>query len=189
MPAATKLDDSRVQELLKTLTGWELNEGTITKLYKLKDFLEAMALVNRVADLAEGMDHHPDILIRYNKVTLTLVTHSAGGLTEKDFRLARQIDTPSEPLLMEVLHDEPQHRFVLPLEGGNEAVLLYRKEGDTLDFYHTYVPEKSREKGLAEKVVEAGFHYAQKQGLKVIPSCPYISGWFLRKRKEFLPLT
>ena len=72
--------------------GWELKAAEIAKLYKFKDFKEAMGFVNRVADLAEEADHHPDILIRYNKVTLTLSTHSAGGLTEKDFQLARKID-------------------------------------------------------------------------------------------------
>ena len=93
MPTATKLSDAQITEELKTLSDWELQKGAITKLYKFKDFVEAMALVNRVAALAEKADHHPDVLIRYNKVTLTLVTHSAGGLTEKDFRLASAIDS------------------------------------------------------------------------------------------------
>ena len=87
-----RLTDSKIQEELKSLPGWELKEGQITKLYKFKDFKEALGFVNRVADLAEEADHHPDILIRYNKVTLTLATHSARGLTAKDFRLAREID-------------------------------------------------------------------------------------------------
>ena len=76
---------------METVPGWENNGKEITRVYKFKDFKEAMAFVNRVADLAEAADHHPDIDIRYNKVTLTLSTHSAGGLTEKDFALARQI--------------------------------------------------------------------------------------------------
>ncbi|MEX1274368.1 MAG: 4a-hydroxytetrahydrobiopterin dehydratase, partial [Bacteroidota bacterium] len=59
---------------------------------ELKDFVHAMGFVNSVALLAEGMDHHPDIDIRWNKVTLTLSTHSAGGLTENDFKLAKAID-------------------------------------------------------------------------------------------------
>lgn len=76
----------------KLPAGWELKDNSIVKLYKFKDFLEAMRFVNRVAEQAEAADHHPDILIRWNKVTLTLSTHSAGGLTEKDFNLAAQID-------------------------------------------------------------------------------------------------
>ncbi len=97
MMPGEKLSDAQIQGGLGSLQRWELKEGAITKLYKFKDFKEAMTFVNRVADLAEEADHHPDILIRYNKVILTLVTHSAGGLTEKDFRLAREIDTPENP--------------------------------------------------------------------------------------------
>ncbi len=80
--------------MMETVPGWENNGAAITRLYKFSDFKEAMTFVNRVAGLAEAADHHPDILIRYNKVQLTLSTHSAGGLTEKDFALARQIDSP-----------------------------------------------------------------------------------------------
>ena len=88
---------------------------------------------------------------------------------------------------MEVRHDESGHRFYIPLESGHEALLLYRRQGDALDFYHTYVPEDFRNKGLAEKVVETGFRYAQEHNLKVIPTCSYVSA-FLRKHKEFLSL-
>ena len=88
----SKLNDAQVQETLKTLPGWELTAGEITKLYKFDGFKQAIVFVNRVAGLAEAADHHPDILIRYSRVTLTLSTHSAGGLTEKDFSLARGID-------------------------------------------------------------------------------------------------
>ena len=77
--------------MMETVPGWENNGKEITRLYKFKDFAEAMVFVNKVAGLAEAADHHPDIDIRYNKVRLTLSTHSAGGLTEKDFSLARQI--------------------------------------------------------------------------------------------------
>ena len=77
--------------MMESVPGWENNGKEITRLYKFKDFSEAMAFVNKVAGLAEAADHHPDIDIRYNKVRLTLSTHSAGGLTSKDFSLARQI--------------------------------------------------------------------------------------------------
>ena len=77
---------------MTSIPGWEQKEGALVKQYKFKGFLEAIAFVNRVAGLAEEADHHPDILIRYHQVRLTLVTHSAGGLTEKDFALARKID-------------------------------------------------------------------------------------------------
>ena len=90
---------------------------------------------------------------------------------------------------MEILHDEIRHRFYLPLEDGEEAHLLYERREDILDFYHTFVPPTAREQGLAERIVEAGFRYAESNHLKVIPSCSYVSGRFLQKRPEFLPLT
>lgn len=77
--------------MMETVPDWESNGREITRTYKFKNFSEAMAFVNKVAGLSEAADHHPDINIRYNKVRLTLSTHSAGGLTEKDFSLARQI--------------------------------------------------------------------------------------------------
>ncbi len=76
---------------MQAVQGWENNGKEITRTYKFSDFKEALVFVNRVADLAEAADHHPDIDIRYNKVRLTLSTHSAGGLTDKDFSLAKQI--------------------------------------------------------------------------------------------------
>ncbi len=86
------MSDPEVQKFLSSVQGWELKAGAISKTFKFEDFAQAMVFVNRVAELAEEADHHPDILIRYNKVTLTLVTHSAGGLTKKDSALAQEID-------------------------------------------------------------------------------------------------
>lgn len=91
------LSGVNIEAKLKSLPGWMLDGSEIKKSYKFKDFITAMAFVNKVAGLAESMDHHPDILIKYNKVTLTLSTHSAGGLTEKDFELAREIEEMSLP--------------------------------------------------------------------------------------------
>lgn len=90
-----KLSDSEIQAALGTLPGWQIVNGTLTKTYQLKDFPEAIALVNGAAELAEAQGHHPDIDIRYNKVTFGLVTHDEGGITEKDVRLARDIETQS----------------------------------------------------------------------------------------------
>jgi 4a-hydroxytetrahydrobiopterin dehydratase len=87
-----KLSTDAVQAGLKKLPGWRLNSDTIGKQYTLPSFPEAMKFVNRVADLAEQADHHPDILINYRRVTLTLATHSEGGLTQKDFDLAEKIE-------------------------------------------------------------------------------------------------
>ena len=71
---------------------WTREEAALTREWAFADFAEALAFVNRVGDLAERGGHHPDIDIRYNAVTLALTTHDAGGLTEKDFGLAREID-------------------------------------------------------------------------------------------------
>jgi 4a-hydroxytetrahydrobiopterin dehydratase len=71
---------------------WQRKEMEISRTFELKNFVLAMGFVNSVAILAEKANHHPDIDIRWNKVTLTLSTHSAGGLTEKDFQLAKAID-------------------------------------------------------------------------------------------------
>jgi 4a-hydroxytetrahydrobiopterin dehydratase len=92
------LTQEEAQGRLSDLPGWELAGDAIRKEFKFKDFIEAVSFVMKVAFLAETADHHPDIDIRYSRVILSLSTHSAGGLTEKDFDLARQIngvETPS----------------------------------------------------------------------------------------------
>ncbi len=86
------LNNEQITEGLKTLDGWKRNDKELVKEFELKDFVRSMGFVSSVALLAEKADHHPDIDIRWNKVTLVLSTHSEGGLTEKDFSLARQIN-------------------------------------------------------------------------------------------------
>ena len=77
---------------LKKLDGWSLGGNEIRKTWEFEDFMRAMEFVNSVAVIAEKFNHHPDIDIRWNRVRLTLSTHSAGGLTLLDFTLARAID-------------------------------------------------------------------------------------------------
>jgi 4a-hydroxytetrahydrobiopterin dehydratase len=91
-----KLSRSDAEQRIKTLTGWTLDGDAIRKQYTFKDFLEAIAFVNRLAPAAEAADHHPDILINYKRVTLTYSTHSEGGLTEKDFAGAAAADRFAE---------------------------------------------------------------------------------------------
>ncbi|HSC36085.1 MAG TPA: 4a-hydroxytetrahydrobiopterin dehydratase [Thermodesulfobacteriota bacterium] len=86
------LSEAEIEEGLKGLRGWERKGNEIVRVFKNKDFVESVGFVNKVAILAEKADHHPDILIRYRNVTLTLSTHSQGGLTGKDFKLAGEID-------------------------------------------------------------------------------------------------
>ena len=77
---------------LGRLPGWKLVDASIQKQFVFDGFLDGIRFVDRVATIAEASDHHPDIDIRYKRVTMTLSTHSAGGITEKDFALAEQID-------------------------------------------------------------------------------------------------
>jgi len=90
-----KLPEPEILRELAGLTGWSRDGDALTKRYVLATFADAIAFVNGVAAAADGMDHHPDIDIRYNKVTFTLSTHSEGGLTALDFDLARRIETLS----------------------------------------------------------------------------------------------
>jgi len=87
-----KLSKTEIALELNKLKEWKLIKKEISKQFVFKDFINAIGFVNKVAILAEKFDHHPDIDIRWNKVTLTLSTHSAGGLTEKDFSLAQEIE-------------------------------------------------------------------------------------------------
>lgn len=88
----TKLTEEAINEHLGRLSGWTREGDTIQKTFKLPSFPGAIAFVTHVAFLAEAAGHHPDIDIRYNKVKMSLSTHDAGGLTEKDFNLAAEMD-------------------------------------------------------------------------------------------------
>jgi 4a-hydroxytetrahydrobiopterin dehydratase len=92
VPKAPLLPDDEIERLLASAPGWRRDGTSITKLFTFKDFAQALAFVNRVAEPAEAMDHHPDVSIHWNEVTMTLWTHASGGLTMKDFDLARAID-------------------------------------------------------------------------------------------------
>jgi 4a-hydroxytetrahydrobiopterin dehydratase len=88
----TPLGHDQIEQHLKG-SDWQLEDGQIVRELTFPDFAAAVAFVNRVAELAEAANHHPDILVHgWNKLRLTLSTHSEGGLTEADFRLAGQID-------------------------------------------------------------------------------------------------
>jgi 4a-hydroxytetrahydrobiopterin dehydratase len=86
------MSKTAVSDGLKNLKGWKLAGKEIRKEFKYAGFVEAMGFVTSVALLAEKANHHPDIDIRWNIVTITLTTHSDGGVTEKDIALAREIE-------------------------------------------------------------------------------------------------
>lgn len=87
-----RLVGTKLQDALATLPAWRADDGALQREYTFGDFKAAIQFVNNIATLAEAAGHHPDILIRYNKVKLSLETHDAGGITDRDFRLAKDID-------------------------------------------------------------------------------------------------
>jgi 4a-hydroxytetrahydrobiopterin dehydratase len=90
------LSKDGIQQKLKDMRGWSHQGKAIQKRYTLKSFMPAMELVNKIAEAAEKAQHHPDITINYNVVGILLSTHSEGGVTQKDFDLAQQIDKLAE---------------------------------------------------------------------------------------------
>jgi 4a-hydroxytetrahydrobiopterin dehydratase len=95
--AVPKLSESEIDLALAELPDWERDGDEIVRQYELPSFPEAIEFVRRVADLAEAADHHPDLDIRYRKVRVALTTHDQGGLTARDFELARGIDAAASP--------------------------------------------------------------------------------------------
>jgi 4a-hydroxytetrahydrobiopterin dehydratase len=87
-----KLGESRVRELLGQISGWQAHDDKLTKSVTFKDFVSAMAFLNRVATVAEAEGHHPDFCVHYNRVDFTIFTHEVGGLSENDFIVAAKID-------------------------------------------------------------------------------------------------
>ena len=88
MPA---LSQDEIQQALRAVPEWQVTDGALRRTFQFTDFRESMSFVNLVAALAERAQHHPDIDIRYNLVRLALVSHDAGGITERDARMARQL--------------------------------------------------------------------------------------------------
>ncbi len=89
---ADLLDDAALASALAATPGWTREGAEIFRLFKFPSYLDGIDFVRRVGDVAEMANHHPDMLVGWRKVTVRLSTHSKGGLTEKDFALARQID-------------------------------------------------------------------------------------------------
>ena len=85
------LNDEEVAAALAQLHGWQQDGRSIRRLYEFDGFRAARMFVNRVADLAEELNHHPDILLGHHQVTLTLTSHDLGGITERDVRFARRL--------------------------------------------------------------------------------------------------
>lgn len=88
----THLTETEIQALLQSHPEWKLKDGKLMRGWTFSNFLSSMAFVNQVAILAEDAGHHPDIDIRYNKVQLALLSHDAGGLTQRDAAMVARID-------------------------------------------------------------------------------------------------
>ena len=86
------LTEEQTNDLLKQIPSWTIKDGHVFKQFKFKDFKEAMAFVNKVADIAEQENHHPDITISYSQVSIGLWTHAINGLSENDFIVAAKLD-------------------------------------------------------------------------------------------------
>ena len=85
------LTQAEIDQKIETVPQWQQSEQTIVRTFKFKNFVEAIAFVDKLVEPAEEAGHHPDLSISYNKVVVSLTTHDAGGLTEKDFSLAQTI--------------------------------------------------------------------------------------------------
>lgn len=89
----TLLNSVQLEDKLSVLNGWNVDKDQLCKEFTFKDFRESLDFVNKVGDIAEHLKHHPDILIhKYNKVKFCITTHDEGGLTDKDFLFAKQVD-------------------------------------------------------------------------------------------------
>lgn len=87
-----KLEEGQVCMLMSAIPGWESREDKLHKRFTFTDFVEAMAFINRMADVAEAEGHHPDFAVHWNQVDVTVWTHAIGGLSENDFILAAKIN-------------------------------------------------------------------------------------------------
>ncbi len=87
-----KFQEEQIKEKLTAFRGWEYQNGQLEKTYSFSSFGKAVEFVNKVAVLAESLDHHPDIIIRYNKVICQTSSHDVQGITERDFKLIKEIE-------------------------------------------------------------------------------------------------
>ena len=87
-----KLEKAEIERRLNALPGWEFKDNAIRKQYRFKEFMDGIRFLNKVAEMAEAADHHPDVKINYTRITFSCSTHDQGGVTDKDFKLAENIE-------------------------------------------------------------------------------------------------
>ncbi|MFQ5969132.1 MAG: 4a-hydroxytetrahydrobiopterin dehydratase [Nitrososphaerales archaeon] len=89
----TRLSNDEIEERIKQLNGWVVENNGIKKEFRFKDFVETVNFLNKIVPIAEEMEHHPDVTIKdYNRMIVSVTTHDEGGITELDFGLAQKID-------------------------------------------------------------------------------------------------
>ncbi len=91
------LSEPEIQQALQQLRGWKRSGNAVAREFHFSNFVQSMEFVNQIAEAAEAVNHHPDILINYNKVTLTLVSHDSGGVTQRDLKMAHRINELAPP--------------------------------------------------------------------------------------------
>lgn len=108
MPRPPRLSDDHVSSRLRALHGWTLRDGKLHRVYEFPDFVAAFGFMTAAAHAAEGLEHHPDWCNVFNRVTVDLSTHDAGGLTELDFALAERMETLAAEPPRRRLPDPPE---------------------------------------------------------------------------------
>jgi 4a-hydroxytetrahydrobiopterin dehydratase len=93
-----KMTKEEVNKSLQTINNWELNDNSIQKKFTFKDFNEAIKVINQIADIANELNHHPELFNVYNKLEITLTTHDVNGLSELDFNFAKKVDSLIEKI-------------------------------------------------------------------------------------------
>lgn len=86
------LPEAELNQKLQALPDWRRNGAAIERVFQFRNFVDAMEFVNRIAEVAEAVNHHPDITISYNKVTMSLTSHDSGGITQRDVNMAGRIN-------------------------------------------------------------------------------------------------
>jgi 4a-hydroxytetrahydrobiopterin dehydratase len=93
------LTEEEIKEKIRAVRGWEYREGKLVKSYRFKDFMTAVEFINKIAVVAESLNHHPDMEVHYNQVTIMSWSHDVEGITDRDFKLIKSID----PLAVELI--------------------------------------------------------------------------------------
>jgi 4a-hydroxytetrahydrobiopterin dehydratase len=134
-----KLNSNEASQRLSELISWNITENTkLEKEYDFSNFLESLDFVNQVGKISEKQNHHPDIKISYNKVKIELSTHSLNGLTNKDFKLAKEIDKIKDLRIKSIEIESIKPGKYRHFKGKNYEVLVVARDSENLEKYVVY---------------------------------------------------